>query len=394
VRGLIFISVMVGLLAGSAYGMNIDVKVRGDSGVGSIREGHYWLDLEGKIEEGDSDELESIITLMGKFPDYVRIGGSEGGNLREAMRMGRLLRSGLSEIVQHAYCNSSCFFLWISGAERTAVGSIGIHRPKFDDAYFASLSEKDARAQYKKVQIEIQDYLEEMDVPADLVSEMMALPSNDLKVYTFGAIVLGKNESPMSDLVNKVGVVQPSYQEWLGSKCGRLSPLEIEIMASSNDLNVQKMLLEEASGGRKKIIKKVHDELSHELYKKIDAFGGPSEYAKLESRSRDIFRCEAEIKDDARQKEVDRLLGVLPEGSREIIREFHVIAASDQAEFRSLRDLIRMFQKVRGRFGIDVFEGFVAELREASADKSAEVGAAVEQPEIDFTLIEQEIEER
>ena len=117
------------------------------------------LVLEGKIVRGDYDKLRSFLGTKSNF-DKISSGvflASPGGNIAEAMKIGRLIRalrlstdapsgrpSGnprfgeslikprhLTHPKTNYLCASACFFVYVAGVYRNPnwVGRMGIHRP-------------------------------------------------------------------------------------------------------------------------------------------------------------------------------------------------------------------------------------------------------------------------
>ena len=117
------------------------------------------LVLEGKIVSGDYDKLRNFLGTKSNF-DKISGGvflASPGGNMAEAMKIGRLIRtlrlstdgpsgppSGITKFggsLIHAndlvnpkanyLCTSACFFVYVSGIYRNLnwAGRLGVHRP-------------------------------------------------------------------------------------------------------------------------------------------------------------------------------------------------------------------------------------------------------------------------
>lgn len=167
------------------------------------------LVIEGEIEVGDFDKIEKEIFDFGPPIQSVFL-YSPGGDAREAMRIGDLLRSlhlttfspdfsleeyrkdrstlspacegswkPLPKSSSNCTCNSACFLIWLGGLERRGV-YVGVHRPVFDANSYSSMSSQQAEAAYQDMIDAIGVYLEKYDVPQDIVEKMLNTPSHEI----------------------------------------------------------------------------------------------------------------------------------------------------------------------------------------------------------------------
>jgi len=170
------------------------------------------LVLEGKIVSGDYDKFRSFLGTKSNF-DKISSGvflASPGGNVMEAMRIGRLIRAlqlstdapsgppagiakfGESPIkVSHLVnpknylCASACFFVYVAGIYRSMnwVGRLGVHRPTVErDGRELSGSETSESAWF--VRESIKNYLRDMNVPAKYVDLIFSAPANEMRWIT------------------------------------------------------------------------------------------------------------------------------------------------------------------------------------------------------------------
>ncbi|MCW1875103.1 hypothetical protein OMR58_11635 [Erwinia sp. INIA-01] len=143
---------------------------------------------EGDIVKGDADKIASRIEKLAKIDPSTRTGmiqiQSNGGDVEEAMRIGRLLRKNKIQVLvpMNAHCYSSCVLLLAGGVGRFAVGEIGIHS-------FYSLSSQKPGADYDReeqlyadTEKSIRAYLSEMRVPGYLMDAMLQVPSSRLEI--------------------------------------------------------------------------------------------------------------------------------------------------------------------------------------------------------------------
>ena len=150
------------------------------------------ITIEGAIAPGDYQKLVAL-TLSSKGAHTVWL-ASAGGNLSEALRMGRFIRSlGLSVSVPFSKdeplvalknranntCSSSCFLLYAAGVSRQGT-VLGLHRPSLPaDEYFA-LGLDGAVDAFRVIRDAVTGYLEEMGVPSKYTSLMLSTANSDM----------------------------------------------------------------------------------------------------------------------------------------------------------------------------------------------------------------------
>ena len=112
-----------------------------------------------------------------------------------------------TQVFSGDFCESACFFVWASGAERlTSDSSIGVHRPRFKKEYFRGLSANEAGHKYLEMANVVRDYLEDMNIPNHVIENMFNQSSNN---------ILYLNSSNLKKL-RKV----PFFDEWIIANCG------------------------------------------------------------------------------------------------------------------------------------------------------------------------------
>lgn len=169
--------------------------------------------LIGEIRSGDLDQIIRLIRADG-FPDTISI-ASNGGDVIEAIRIGKFINKYFINVNAVETCNSACFMVWAGGFKREVYGALGLHRPYFDRDYFSGLDVDSAERKYNEMVRQVTQYLEKMHVPKSLIDAMMSADSKSL-FYV--------NEV---DLKGKISLYSPAKQEWLVSKCGSLSNEEL-----------------------------------------------------------------------------------------------------------------------------------------------------------------------
>ena len=163
--------------------------------------------IEGKIASGDADKLEWI--LIEPFPASEFLLQSPGGNLLEAMTMGRLLRASFASIEtmknkcggpgQAVCCASACALVYLGAARWNPGDLLGLHRPTLEDLREEDYSK--ARTALEDASVLTQRYLKEMEIDGRVFDDMMRTGPEQLVIWT----VLKK--------------FPPSLQDWLMAKC-------------------------------------------------------------------------------------------------------------------------------------------------------------------------------
>jgi hypothetical protein len=180
------------------------------------------LVLSGEIIPGDYDRLLKKIFLdQDRFlVQNTIILASNGGDVAEAIKIARLLKSMFTEVQVGPLtgrCVSACFLIFAAANERITDGEglIGIHRPYIVDTQLASLSPTEAAIVENKILKQARGYLQENDVPTYLVEEMFRRSSND--VYW-----LSEHD------VENLGFRPPAADQYLVAKCGWNDVIERE----------------------------------------------------------------------------------------------------------------------------------------------------------------------
>ena len=140
--------------------------------------------IQGPINKGDN---KAFIALINKFTKASsRVGkvhfDSPGGDLFEAMEIGRTIRRGLmaTQVTSDSRCFSACVLAFVSGVVRVPVGPVGVH--SFYSKEFIGVEEFDrANARHNEVAAKVEAYLKEMRVPIALLDAMQSTPSYTLR---------------------------------------------------------------------------------------------------------------------------------------------------------------------------------------------------------------------
>lgn len=127
--------------------------------------------------------LSSNVQVAGVLAPLVML-DSDGGDVAAAITMGRRLRSVNAFVVVgvNAECSSACVLIFAARAKRlVSTGArLGLHRPYFEESYFAGLSSTQAREKYAELERVVKDYLKELSMPEALFEKMRSIPSRRL----------------------------------------------------------------------------------------------------------------------------------------------------------------------------------------------------------------------
>jgi hypothetical protein len=217
--------------------------------------------LEGKIEAGDYDKLLELIDedcRNSSCTSGIYL-ASPGGDLIEAMKIGRLVRklrlethipsdvppvpsdllpqdrqkiealrkkaeanlndskAILKDAKANYMCTSACFFIFVAGIDRERdiwPPVLGIHRPYFSDADLKNLSGNQVIASAGQMRTVVEDYLKEMGVPAKYADLMFSIPKDQVRFID--------EDDFKSDFEGYI----PELRDWLEAKCNKLTDVE------------------------------------------------------------------------------------------------------------------------------------------------------------------------
>ncbi|MBF0254973.1 MAG: hypothetical protein HQL47_00620 [Gammaproteobacteria bacterium] len=207
-----------------------------------IKDKAIWY--EGKSMDGDYKRFIELAKELNRNNNsiFVKL-NSEGGDVVEAMKIARLIHSlnastNVVSIVLDSertaaagkllfnpvkdVCYSACFILFISGSSRYILDDsnhpvkLGMHRPYFEEKYFASLGLDEAREKYKDMENEVREFLVEIDFPRNLIDRMFATASDDMHMIT------------SADFKKMNLQYKPYFYEWVKNKCGLMTSINFD----------------------------------------------------------------------------------------------------------------------------------------------------------------------
>ena len=171
------------------------------------------LVLSGEIAAGDYDRLLARISEDQKrfLGENKLILASDGGDVSEAIKIAKLLRSLYTQVVVGPLtgkCAGTCFLIYTAANQRATDGQrlLGVSRPYLADSELAELPPAEAALKQDTAAAQARGFLEENAVPAALVEEMFGRLPSDVYWLT---------ESDEANL----GVMSPSFTQLLAAKC-------------------------------------------------------------------------------------------------------------------------------------------------------------------------------
>jgi hypothetical protein len=214
----------------------------------------YSVQLEGQIVSGDYEKLRSVAEDLGlnirdnphqAFPVVLHL-FSPGGDLAEAIKIGRLVRAlrwwtstpekssypsyrkqKLKEPETNFMCASACFFIFVAGIDRyggyrtyVAPLILGIHRPYLSEKDLRAMSSKDAMTSVTNmmtsvtnIRTAVENYMKEMSVPTKYADLMFFIPRDSIQWLT------------TADVSELRGFI-PELRDWVDAKCDTRTEIE------------------------------------------------------------------------------------------------------------------------------------------------------------------------
>ena len=166
--------------------------------------------MEGPINSGDASRFASAYLAWDEPPMVFHI-DSPGGDVREAMLIGNFIRQSQTPVWSGRVCDSACVLVLVSGVERRAHGTVGLHRPRYSEVYYSKLSSSDAAKAYSQATGAITEYMVSMGVHQAAIDRMFQADSGSLDILS------AKEASAL------FGFRVPFYEEWIAAKCGRFT---------------------------------------------------------------------------------------------------------------------------------------------------------------------------
>ena len=162
--------------------------------------------VKGRIDDGDTFDLQVYIANLPKKPTIVVYLDSPGGNLREGMRLGRFFHQAKIETVVEGKtrCTSACALAFLGGRDnvtgklkrtKSSTGAVGFHSFSREFDKDRTYSAQDLAYVLQRTQTEIfgvAEYLRAIGSDPDVLRVMLRAPANDMNfISNDDAIALG-----------------------------------------------------------------------------------------------------------------------------------------------------------------------------------------------------------
>ncbi len=195
---------------------------------GSISKGEGLL-LRGEIVPGDYEYLLEVIRRdqdrFWRSTGFVL--ASPGGDIQEELKIARLIKGTYSSVYvgkAAGPCVSACFFIFSAAARREAgTRTLGIHRPYIHPRRLVSMSAREAETLQRNALRQARSYLENQDVPTNLIDKMFQRASTE--VYW-----LSRDE-----IDEQLGRRPPWYEQFLIARCGLNKSLERKYFSTNDE---------------------------------------------------------------------------------------------------------------------------------------------------------------
>jgi hypothetical protein len=169
--------------------------------------------VRGEIKEGDFEKLTSMLKKSESLDFEIN---SRGGNVAEAAKIGRFVRSSLSSVWGIEECWSACALILMGVADPTdrlmlliapvGIRVVALHRPYLDPALARALGYETVERAQLQILEETKKYLLEMGVEAWVYEKMITKSSQDAWLL--------ENEE-----VRKFFSKSAAYEEWILANC-------------------------------------------------------------------------------------------------------------------------------------------------------------------------------
>jgi hypothetical protein len=194
-----------------AYGMEFSITHQNPYATDTVS--YPVLLMKGEIRPGDHDRLiRFALTNNFYLPLAPAILSSPGGDINEALKIGRLVQSLYMTVdvgPVTGSCASACFIIFASAVDRDAVaGVVGIHRPYLSRDTLQKLTPREAAAAEAAALKDAEAYLRELRVPRHLIDEMFENASTEIHWLSD------------EELMHELGRRPPWYEEFLIARCG------------------------------------------------------------------------------------------------------------------------------------------------------------------------------
>lgn len=153
----------------------------------------WTLSVTGEIQKGDTQHLLSALEVVGrqrpKRGGRSRIGtvtfNSPGGDLTEAMMLGRAIRKHFiqTSVSGGSSCADACLIAFLGGVGRWPLGPVIIHS-RYSREFTGIENFDNASAEGTQIGLDLQQYLQEMNITTGLLDEIQKIPNDSAKTLS------------------------------------------------------------------------------------------------------------------------------------------------------------------------------------------------------------------
>jgi hypothetical protein len=153
----------------------------------------WTLSVTGEIQKGDTQHLLSALEVVGrqrpKRGGRSRIGtvtfNSPGGDLTEAMMLGRAIRKHFiqTSVSGGSSCADACLIAFLGGVGRWPLGPVIIHS-RYSREFTGIENFDNASAEGTQIGLDLQQYLQEMNITTSLLDEIQKIPNDSAKTLS------------------------------------------------------------------------------------------------------------------------------------------------------------------------------------------------------------------
>lgn len=180
-----------------------------------------YIAVDGEIVKGDLAKLTATYErIRGREGALIVDLNSPGGDLSEAMAMGRWIRHAKAStgVRPRSSCASACVYIFAAGVDKFATGPLIIHRP-----YLMSYPAGGVDAALKDALAASRSYFAEMNVPENLADVMFSISPDsgrlltpaELAEYQLQGNDMATEEDRVLKLIKKLGISRLEYMRRL-----------------------------------------------------------------------------------------------------------------------------------------------------------------------------------
>jgi hypothetical protein len=155
----------------------------------------HAIEISGTITIDDIGRLDSLSSFYRSNSEIDRPFSidldSPGGSVSAALAIAAEMRDSDSPLYQmgtfvgqRKQCLSSCTLILAAGFQRTVIGRVGIHRPRFLPGEFERMGYESLQAAYEGLYEQLSTFFRGANIHPSFIDAMWAVPSSDIRYLT------------------------------------------------------------------------------------------------------------------------------------------------------------------------------------------------------------------